>query len=212
MIKIIPAILVEDKKEFLEKLRLIPRSVKWAQIDVMDGTLTRKKSFADPKLLQKFSRLNFEIHLMVKHPLRIIPAWTKTKHIIFHIESRDDPARVIDAIHKQNAEAVIAINPKTPMQKISPLLKWIDGVTVMAVTPGAQGRIFQKNALKKITELKKEYPGLPIEIDGGIGPTTIPRAIAAGANRFAAASAVFGQSDPNAALRGIIRLANPSKP
>ena len=50
--------------------------------------------------------------------------------------------------------------------------------------------------LPKVTELRRRYPDLNIEVDGGSGPGTIDQAADAGANVIVAGSAVFGANDP----------------
>lgn len=51
--------------------------------------------------------------------------------------------------------------------------------------------------LPKVQELRKRYPELNIEVDGGLGPNTIDQAADAGANVIVAGSAVFGAKDPS---------------
>ena len=50
--------------------------------------------------------------------------------------------------------------------------------------------------LPKVAELRKRYPNLNIEVDGGLGPATIEQAAEAGANVIVAGSAIFGAKDP----------------
>lgn len=50
--------------------------------------------------------------------------------------------------------------------------------------------------LPKVQELRRRYPDLNIEVDGGLGPSTIDQAADAGANVIVAGSAVFGAKDP----------------
>jgi ribulose-phosphate 3-epimerase len=65
-------------------------------------------------------------------------------------------------------------------------------VLVMTVHPGFGGQKFMASELPKVTELRKRYPDLNIEVDGGLGPGTIDQAAEAGANVIVAGSAVFG--------------------
>ena len=65
-------------------------------------------------------------------------------------------------------------------------------VLVMTVHPGFGGQKFMASELPKVAELRKRYPGLNIEMDGGLGPGTIDQAADAGANLIVAGSAVFG--------------------
>jgi ribulose-phosphate 3-epimerase len=69
-------------------------------------------------------------------------------------------------------------------------------VLVMTVHPGFGGQKFMHSELPKVEELRKRYPDLNIEVDGGITPGTIDQAADAGANVIVAGSAVFGAQDP----------------
>ena len=46
----------------------------------------------------------------------------------------------------------------------------------------------------KVQTLRKLYPNLNIEVDGGLGPDTIDAAAAAGANMIVAGSSVFNSN------------------
>lgn len=70
-------------------------------------------------------------------------------------------------------------------------------VLVMTVNPGFGGQKFMASELPKVQELRKRYPDLNIEVDGGLGPGTIDQAADAGANVIVAGSAVFGAKDPS---------------
>lgn len=69
-------------------------------------------------------------------------------------------------------------------------------VLVMTVHPGFGGQKFMASELPKVTALRARYPDLNIEVDGGLGPSTIHQAAEAGANVIVAGSAVFGAKDP----------------
>lgn len=67
----------------------------------------------------------------------------------------------------------------------------------MTVHPGFGGQKFMASELPKVQELRKRYPELNIEVDGGLGVGTIDQAAEAGANVIVAGSAVFGAKDPS---------------
>lgn len=69
-------------------------------------------------------------------------------------------------------------------------------VLVMTVEPGFGGQKFMASELPKVEALRKRYPELNIEVDGGLGPGTIDQAADAGANVIVAGSAVFGAQSP----------------
>lgn len=69
-------------------------------------------------------------------------------------------------------------------------------VLVMTVEPGFGGQKFMASELPKVTALRKKYPNLNIEVDGGLGLGTVDQAADAGANVIVAGSAVFGAESP----------------
>ena len=67
---------------------------------------------------------------------------------------------------------------------------------VMTVEPGFGGQKFMPDMMPKVEALRKRYPNLNIEVDGGLSEKTIDTAANAGANVIVAGSAVFGAQDP----------------
>ena len=67
---------------------------------------------------------------------------------------------------------------------------------VMTVEPGFGGQKFMPDMMPKVQALRKRYPELNIEVDGGLSEKTIDTAADAGANVIVAGSAVFGAKDP----------------
>jgi ribulose-phosphate 3-epimerase len=74
-------------------------------------------------------------------------------------------------------------------------------VLVMTVEPGFGGQKFMADMLSKVTALRKKYPDLNIEVDGGLGVGTVDQAAEAGANVIVAGSAVFGAKDPREVIK-----------
>jgi ribulose-phosphate 3-epimerase len=67
---------------------------------------------------------------------------------------------------------------------------------IMTVEPGFGGQKFMPDMMPKVQALRKRYPDLNIEVDGGLSEKTIDVAADAGANVIVAGSAVFGAKDP----------------
>ena len=158
--------------------------------------------------MEKINELNvnfdFEIHLMVDNPLLEIDKWKEIKNlkrIIFHIESKDDPNKVIAKIRASCFQAGIAINPDTPIEKITPYADKVDEILFMTVYPGKQGAKFLPQIGEKIISLRgtsrrEENTNHPlIAVDGGISKNTIKTACDWGVEVFCVGSALIKSKD-----------------
>lgn len=212
-VQIAPAILCYSKDELARRVASVS-SAKILHIDIMDGKFVNNTTLGPEGLQDLPENKEIECHLMVADPLQFIEALPGGKNKIFqvHIESvkEGEEKKIADAVKKKKSRLAWVLNPPTLLERLEPHLVHVSQVLLMTVNPGWAGQAYIEEVEEKMRELRKKHPSLIIEIDGGVGPTTIPRAIAAGANRFAAASAVFGQKGPNEALQALIRLANPS--
>jgi ribulose-phosphate 3-epimerase len=74
-------------------------------------------------------------------------------------------------------------------------------VLVMTVEPGFGGQSFMASELPKVEALRKRYPEMNIEVDGGLSEKTIDQAADAGANVIVAGSAVFGAQNPGEVVK-----------
>eukprot|EP00611_Tribonema_gayanum_P005307 TRINITY_DN1453_c0_g1_i3.p1 TRINITY_DN1453_c0_g1~~TRINITY_DN1453_c0_g1_i3.p1 ORF type:complete len:168 (-),score=76.56 TRINITY_DN1453_c0_g1_i3:198-701(-) len=111
--------------------------------------------------------------------------------LTFHIEATEDPAALIRRVKGRGMKVGIALKPKTPADCVFPYCEDLDLVLVMTVEPGFGGQSFMADQMAKVRELRKRYPRLSIEVDGGLNAETIDAAAAAGANLIVAGSYVF---------------------
>ena len=81
------------------------------------------------------------------------------------------------------------------------LAKTLQMVLIMTVEPGFGGQKFMPDMMPKVAEVRRRYPDLNIEVDGGLGTGTVDTAAEAGANVIVAGSAVFGADDPQGVIR-----------
>jgi len=228
---VIPAILAKSRQEFEEKIKKILPAGRQArsyadiiQIDVMDGKFVPNTTWADTEEIKNMRLpMRFEAHLMVKNPeAGAIEEWAKAGafRIIFHIEATkkaDECIRQIKKFHREagsprftrldsnarqaRVEAGVAINPKTPIEKIKPFLKKIYYVLVMGVTPGFSGQKLQPIAVQKIKKIRALAPKIKIGVDGGVDKTNAKKLYAAGADNLNAASAIFKEKNIGKAIR-----------
>lgn len=153
-------------------------SIDFIHVDLMDGVFVPNKSFSkeDLKRVLSNTKSKLDAHLMVSNPLSYIDFFSdfNTEYLTFHLESKEEPISVINAIKDKNMKVGIAINPDTDIEEIKPFLNIIDLVLVMSVYPGAGGQSFIKSSLDKIKELNSLKGNFLISVDGGINDTTAP--------------------------------------
>ena len=161
-------------------------------LDVMDGQFVPPITFGDVLAtnLRNHTEAPMEAHLMTITPERHFDAFIKAgcKRIIFHVEATVHAHRLVQELKSKGVEAGIAINPATPVEAIENLIGDIDLALVMTINPGWGGQPLIPFTLEKIQRIRALRPDLPIEVDGGVDPNTLPQIIAAGANIFVVGS------------------------
>ena len=74
----------------------------------------------------------------------------------------------------------VALKPRTAVETILGLLEHnedplqtVDMVLVMTVEPGFGGQSFMREQTEKVRALRRLRPRIDIEVDGGVGPSTV---------------------------------------
>ncbi len=201
--EIIPAINVDSFEEVQERLRAVEPFVEWAQIDAADGTFAKNSIWHNPQDLA-FLRtpLKIELHLMIGKMERRIDDWLApgVHRIIFHIDATNDPDFVIEKCREAGKEVGIAIGPDESIVKAMKYKDRVDMFQILAVRPGFAGQEAREEAFSRIKEVRKFCPSCIIEIDGGMNKETAKKAVEAGANIVASASAIFSREDIGKAI------------
>ncbi len=210
-IKIVPAILTDDLKEFQLLLGQAHTFSNWVQIDLMDGLFVPSRSIPPSSLLHTKPEVRWEAHMMMFYPERELKDLKKAgaDRVIFHYEATDDHQTIINSCRELELGAGIALNPRTGIEVLLPLLSEIDCVLLMSVNPGFYGAKFIPGVLEKARSLRSRFPELEIGIDGGVKETNLKLIAESGVDSICVGSAIFLSSDPAASFRKLSSLANP---
>lgn len=152
--------------------------------------------------LRKHTEAYLDCHLMVTNPIDYVEPLGRAgaSGFTFHIEtSKDNWKELVQRIKLQGMRPGVALKPGTSVGEVYPLIEAenpVQMVLVMTVEPGFGGQKFMPEMMDKVRILRKKYPSLDIEVDGGLGPSTIDAAASAGANCIVAGSSVFGAPEP----------------
>ena len=206
--RIVPAVLTDKPDELKRMIAQAEGFCDLVQIDVMDGGFVPSGSISAADLAKIKTRLKLEIHLMVEEPGKYLEPFKRAgaKRIVFHYESKEDPAGILQKIRALGMEAGIAINPETPVSKVEGYFKDIDVLLFLSVNPGFYGSKFIPEVCDKVRALK-ERKGRPIiAMDGGLKMDNILMIKEAGVDLACVGSGIFGKGDPKENYRNLAEM------
>lgn len=203
---IAPSVLPADFARLGEEVaELEEAGVDLIQWDVMDGQFVPNLTFGPDVIAaaRPHTSLPFEAHLMVHTPDAMAQRYVEAgcSRLIVHVEACPHLHRTLEHITSLGATAAVALNPATPASTIAHVLDLVDLVLVMTVNPGFGGQAYLASMEPKIAEVAAmidaagRSDAVHLEVDGGIGPSTIGGAARAGANVLVAGSALYRDPD-----------------
>lgn len=194
-----------------EMIRVDKAGAELIHLDVMDGHFVPNLTIGPAiiKSLRPLTKLLFDVHLMIDHPLDYIDAFADAGAdiITFHLEAKSDPIKTIEKIKSRGVLPGVVIKPGTPAEAVFPYLNKVYMVLVMTVEPGFGGQAFMADMMPKVTvirnEIKRRGLDVLIEADGGISQKNAAVVSAAGTDICVSGTGVFKAEDAEAAIRAL---------
>jgi ribulose-phosphate 3-epimerase len=203
-IEIAPSVLPADFSRLGEEVAALEAAgVDRIQWDVMDGRFVPTLP-SGPYVIAACgpqASVLFDAHLMVEEPDDLASRYVDAgcELLIVHAEATRHLHRSLGHIRSLGARAGVALNPATPPEAVEHVLDLCDLVLVMTVNPGFGGQDYIASMEPKIAAVRRLIVDgghdVDLEVDGGIGPTTIEGAAAAGANVLVAGSALYRDAE-----------------
>ena len=199
-IQIVPSVLPADFSRLGEECQSLEAAgVDRIQWDVMDGVFVPNLTVGPDVIAacRPLVDVPFEAHLMVVNPDELLHRYVEAgcEVLIVHAEACTHLHRTLGLIRDLGASPAVALNPATPAVTIQHVIDLVDEILVMTVNPGFGGQAYIDTMEPKIAEVRAmiEMSGrdIDLEVDGGIGPSTVAGAAAAGADVLVAGSALF---------------------
>ena len=205
-IQISPSILSADFNQLGNEIkRLEEAGADMIHVDVMDGHFVPNLTMGPPviKALRKYTKLPFDVHLMISPVHKYIKNYADAGAdiITIHPEATGNLEESIKHIKNLGKKVGISLNPNTETNIIKKFLAEINLVLIMSVHPGFGGQKFIPEVLAKIKELKKikdqQNLNFDIEVDGGINFDNNKLVIKAGANILVSGTTIFKNNNGN---------------
>ena len=203
-IQISPSILSADFSQLGSEIKKLEQGgADLIHVDVMDGHFVPNLTIGPPviKNLRKYTKLPFDVHLMISPVHEYIEKYADAGAdiITIHPEATDNLKESINLIKKIGKKVGVSLNPKTKIKTLIDQIENIDLVLIMSVNPGFGGQKFMPEVLNKIRELKKikdegKYH-FDIEVDGGINFSNSKMVLEAGADILVSGTTVFKEND-----------------
>ncbi len=201
-IQIAPSVLPADFARLGEEVAALEAAgcdrIQW---DVMDGQFVPNLTVGPDVIAaaRRHTTLPFEAHLMVLTPDVMAARYVEAgcERLIVHVEACPHLHRTLGAIRELGATAGVALNPATPTSTVAHVLDLVDLVLVMTVNPGFGGQKYIATMEPKMAEVRLMITAaglddaIDLEIDGGVGPSTIAGAARQGVNVFVAGSSLY---------------------
>ena len=211
-VRLAPSVLSADFARLGDEVQAVVRGgADLIHVDVMDGHFVPNLTLgpAIAKAIARVATVPIDVHLMITDPDRYIEAFVDAgaRMLTVHVEVVPHLHRTLHAIKHLGCRAGAALNPSTPPAMLSEVIADLDHVLVMSVNPGFGGQAFIPRSESKVRVVRALLDAAgnsaPVEIDGGIDTVTGPRVVAAAAKILVAGAAIFGELDPETAVRAL---------
>ena len=210
-IPILPSTLCFNMRDPATYTMFAASGISMIHVDIMDGFYVDKIAggIDELSMIRTNTNAHLHVHLMTESPsIWARDAINSGADTVIISTNTSGVRDAINIIKQAGKRCGIALNPDSNVEILIPVLKDIDEIMVMAVTPGAAGQEFNQSILQKIKTLdytrKKHGLKYLISVDGGINPETAKLCWDAGANLLISGSYLANAPDFPLAVQSLL--------
>jgi ribulose-phosphate 3-epimerase len=216
---IIPTVLTSSRRTLEEELARVQGIARTVQIDIVDGRYAAPATWPyaehgaltglpEEGWLRSFGDFVYEVDLMVENPEETVGFWIAAgaSRIVIHVEGARQLPKLVEELRRKYGHEKgfapdllsfgLAVHIDTDARVLAPYLIFIDFVQFMGIRAvGHQGQPFDASVVRKIRSFKKQYPHMPVQVDGGVSRETAPLLFEAGAHRLVVGHALWKAAD-----------------
>ncbi len=209
-----PSLYAADFTRLGEQIReLLEAGARIFHFDIGDGHFVEPVTMG-PIVLQSISPLIHEgggvidCHLMVDDPVHHFGQVARAggDSVTFFLEACNDVPAVAGRARELGLGVGLAFCPETAVEDALAAAVGVDLVLCMSIPPGYSGQEFMPESLGRLRQLRAALDGgVPVQVDGGIGPDNARAVHEAGADLLVAGTSIFAGGDLAAAYAGLAR-------
>jgi len=221
MVTIIPAILQLTREGLESEIQRLGALSPFLHVDVTGALVEADTMALTPRDVAEVldadtMGVQFNLHLMLtneelKQWITPLVDVEQVASVVIHHEIGDGVLEHAQTIRSAGKSALVALNPETPLDVVDGYASSIDGVVVMGVVPGAQGKPFEKDTFDRVKTLRKKYPKMMIVVDGAVSleDKRAQQLAQAGADTLIVGSKIRDAHDPQAVFDAFTAAVNP---
>ncbi len=178
MVTIIPAVLQLQRQALEQEIERMGTVSPFLHIDVTGSLVDAEPVAFEPSdfvdvLSNDILGLQYQVHLMLtqeelKEWLPEIITIDTVSAIIIHHEIGQEVLYYAQMVRSANKSVIVALNPDSPLDAVDDYLGKVDGIMIMGVVPGEQGKPFEPATIDRVAYLHQHYPQLNIIVDGAV--------------------------------------------
>jgi len=217
--EIIPVINCESLEDALERANEVASMFRFsslprnsAHIDISDGKYANTKTISEPADLKEISEIlkdvTLEVHLMALHAEDMTEEWLSAgaSRVIIHPDACDE-VKVLSLIKKLPGKITLSLRPELPVEALLFFKEYLERIHILAVKPGPSSQNSEPRSIEKISELKRRFNNVWVELDGGVNLSMITELREQGLDAACVSSALFSSPDPIATYQELVSKA-----